>query len=106
MTALTHLGSVPAQDAGALPRRLRALRRRGQAKALLLVAPLLFFLLAVFVVPIGALLTRSVDNSAVGRALPATATALAAWDGESVPDEAIFAALASDLRGAPRDSVA
>ena len=105
-TALTPRILVTAEDAGALPRRLRVLRRRGQVRALLLVAPLLLFLLAIFVVPIGALLTRSVDNSAVGKALPLTAPALAAWDGESVPEEAVFAAFAADLKAAPRDTVA
>ena len=61
--AIAQIGQTPAQDLSALPRRLRSLRRKGQVKALLLIAPLLLFLLAVFVVPIGALLTRGVDNS-------------------------------------------
>ncbi|MDQ0470559.1 ABC transporter permease [Labrys wisconsinensis] len=105
-TAFADIADHPADDSVALPRRLRRLRRRGQAKALLLVAPLLLFLLAVFVVPIGALLTRSVDNSVVRQALPQTAVALAAWDGESVPDEAVYAAFAADLKASPRETVA
>ena len=43
---------------------------RGRCRALLLVAPLMLFLLAIFVLPIGVLLTRSVDNSEVARTLP------------------------------------
>jgi putative spermidine/putrescine transport system permease protein len=62
-------------DGAALARRLRGLRRKGQVKALLLVAPLMLFLLAIFVLPIGMLLTRSVDNSDVSRTLPATVSA-------------------------------
>jgi putative spermidine/putrescine transport system permease protein len=65
--AIADIAGSQAEDRIALPRRLRRLRRKGQVKALLLIAPLLLFLLATFVVPIGALLTRSVDNSAVGR---------------------------------------
>ena len=104
--AIAHIGQPSADDLGALPRRLRSLRRKGQVKALLLIAPLLLFLTATFVVPIGALLTRSVDNSAVGQALPLTTVALAAWDGETVPGEAVYAAFAADLKASPRDTVA
>ena len=103
--AIAQIGQTPAQDLSALPRRLRRSDRKGQVKALLLIAPLLLFLLAVFVVPIGALLTRSVDNSTVGQALPQTALALAAWDGESVPGEAVYAAFAADLKASPRETL-
>src|SRR4051794_19394169 len=104
--AIAHIAQTSADDRIALPRRLRQLRRKGQAKAMLLVAPLLLFLLAIFVVPIGALLTRGVDNSAVSRALPQTAAVLAAWDGESVPDEAVYGAFAGDLKASPRETIA
>jgi putative spermidine/putrescine transport system permease protein len=93
-------------DTAALTRRLRLLRRRSQVKALLLVAPLMLFLLSVFVLPIGILLTRSVDNSDVSRALPTTAAALAAWNGRDAPGEPLFAALAADLKAASREDVA
>src|SRR5690349_9433482 len=79
-------------DVTALARRLSGLRRKGQMRALLLIAPLMIFLMAVFVAPIAVLLTRSVDNSEVSDILPATAVALAAWNGESTPDEAVYAA--------------
>lgn len=93
-------------DGAALARRLRGLRRKGQVRALLLVAPLMLFLVAIFVLPIGMLLTRSVDNSDVSRTLPATVSALAGWDGQSLPGEAVFAAFAADLRAASREDVA
>ncbi len=93
-------------DGAALARRLRGLRRKGQVRALLLVAPLMLFLVAIFVLPIGMLLTRSVDNSDVSRTLPATVSALAGWDGQSVPGEAVFAAFAADLKAASREDVA
>jgi putative spermidine/putrescine transport system permease protein len=97
--------ALPANSA-ALARRLRGVRRMGQTTALLLIAPLFLFLLGIFVVPIGMLLTRSVDNSEVERTLPATAAALADWDGERAPDEHLFAAFASDLKGASKEDVA
>ena len=93
-------------DGAALARRLRGLRRKGQVRALLLVAPLMLFLVAIFVLPIGMLLTRSVDNSDVSRTLPATVSALAGWNGQGVPGEAVFAAFAADLKAASREDVA
>jgi putative spermidine/putrescine transport system permease protein len=95
-----------AVDTAALTRRLRLLKRRGQVKALLLVAPLMLFLLSVLVLPIGLLLTRSVDNSDVLRALPTTAAALATWSGRDAPGEPLFAALAADLKASAREDVA
>jgi putative spermidine/putrescine transport system permease protein len=93
-------------EGAALARRLRDVRRKRQVTALLLVAPLMLLLLAIFVLPIGALLTRAVDNSEVGRTLPATATALDVWNGEGAPGEAVYAAFAADLKAAPRADVA
>ncbi|KGC51809.1 binding--dependent transport system inner membrane component family protein [Burkholderia pseudomallei] len=65
--------------------------------ALLLVAPLAIFLLLVFVVPIGALLTRAVQNPEIATALPRTVAALSNWDRKAAPADAAYAALAADL---------
>ena len=62
---VNQTAALPPQGA-ALARRLRDVRRKRQITALLLVAPLMLLLLAIFVLPIGALLTRAVDNSAGG----------------------------------------
>jgi putative spermidine/putrescine transport system permease protein len=64
------------------------------------VAPLLIFLLAVFVLPIGTFLARAVQEADVPPVLPRTVAALSAWDGAAVPGDAAFAALAEDLREA------
>ncbi len=65
-------------------------------------APLLLFLLAVFVLPIGAFLTRAVQESDVPPVLPRTIAALSGWDGAAAPPEPAFAALVEDLREARR----
>jgi putative spermidine/putrescine transport system permease protein len=65
--------------------------------ALLLVAPLAIFLLLIFVVPIGALLTRAVQNPEIATALPHTGAVLRDWDRRSPPGDAAYAALATDL---------
>ena len=63
-------------------------------------APLLIFLLAVFVLPIGAFLLRAVQEADVPPVLPRTIVALRGWDGAAAPGDAAFAALAEDLRAA------
>ncbi|EFH09815.1 polyamine ABC transporter, permease family protein, partial [Pseudoroseomonas cervicalis ATCC 49957] len=65
-----------------------------------LVAPLLLFLLAVFVLPIGAFLLRAVQEQDVAPVLPRSVAALSAWDGRGLPDAAAHAALIEDLREA------
>ncbi|WP_258180087.1 ABC transporter permease, partial [Burkholderia multivorans] len=65
--------------------------------ALLLIAPLAIFLLLVFVVPIGTLLTRAVQNPEIAAALPNTVAALSKWDRKTPPADAAYAALATDM---------
>ena len=77
----------------------RALRRN-RLKSLALVLPLFAFLLITFLIPIGDMLFRSVENQLVGRVLHRTVAALEDWDpaaGE-LPDEATFAALVADFK--------
>jgi len=76
----------------------RALRRE-KLRALALIAPLLLFVLISFILPIGDMLFRSVENSIVEDTLPGTVRALADWDadGGQLPGEPVFAALADDL---------
>jgi len=64
------------------------------------VAPLLIFLVAVFVLPIGAFLARAVQEADVPPVLPRTVAALSGWDGAAAPGDAAFAALVEDLRAA------
>lgn len=85
--------------ANGVPLKVSLMRtnRRNQIRAFLLVAPLLLFLVIAFVLPILDMLKRSVDNPEVNTQLARTAAMLEDWDGESVPDEAVFEALVQDL---------
>lgn len=65
-----------------------------------LAVPALVFLIVTFVAPIGTLLFKSVDNVEPAQVLTATFPAIAGWNGEGLPDEAVFAAFASDLKRA------
>jgi putative spermidine/putrescine transport system permease protein len=80
-------------------------RLRAGAVSTLLVAPLVLFLLLVFVLPLGGMLVLSVANGEVRAALPAVAEAMEHWNGaaDGLPDEAAHAALAQDLKTAYGD---
>ena len=71
--------------------------------ALLLVLPLLAFIVLSFVVPLGTLLSKSAYQPEVSRVLPRTIETLAQWNGEGLPTEAAYAALAEELRTARAD---
>ncbi len=98
--------AAPLPDAGAIKgagtlkarlHRAEAARRR---HALLLVSPLLLYILVLFVLPIGLMLFRAVYDPDIATVAPRTVAALAGWDGKSIPDEPVYAALADDLREA------
>ncbi|WP_414444505.1 ABC transporter permease [Burkholderia sp. 22PA0106] len=80
--------------------KYRQARRKAALQALLLALPLLVFLLATFIAPIAILLARGVRNPEVPRAMPALTQVLDRWDGQGVPGEPAFAALAAGLKSA------
>jgi putative spermidine/putrescine transport system permease protein len=86
-----------------LKRQLARAEVHRKITALLLIAPLAGFLLFTFLLPIGGMLWRSVDDRDVARVMPRTVAAIGSWSGEGLPEEAAFAALAADLAAASRD---
>lgn len=94
---MTIAPTTSTQSTSALKRELKAAESRKRAMALLLIAPLAIFLLLIFVVPIGALLTRAVQNPEIATALPNTVAALSGWDRKAVPGDAAYTALAADM---------
>ncbi|WP_313074369.1 ABC transporter permease [Melaminivora sp.] len=96
----TTLTLPPGRAAPAdLRQQLRASERRRRLRSIALTLPLLAFLLAVFVVPLAALMIRAVENPEVAGTLSATGSVLADWDGRSAPPEAAYGALVRDLSG-------
>ncbi len=85
---------------------LRRAERRSKLFAFALVAPLLGFLLIVFIFPMAQMMWRSVDNPQIINTLPRTVEALEAWNpsAEELPPEEAYAALNADLaEGLERD---
>jgi putative spermidine/putrescine transport system permease protein len=102
--SVAHAGSPE------LLRTLARVQARRRLMAVALTLPLLVFLLATFLVPIGALLVRAIENPEVVTALPRSSALLSAWDRKTEPSAAIFAAMATDLgslaRGADAGALA
>ena len=92
-------GPVMAADGTPLKRSLARALRRQKGRALLLIAPLLIFVLVTFIIPIGSMLFRSVENDIVANTLPDTVQRLASWDATSgdLPAEGVYEAMYYDL---------
>ncbi len=90
---------VLAADGTPLKRSLGRALRVQKMRALALIAPLLIFVLISFILPIGDMLFRSVENQIVENTLPYTVDELAKWDGESneLPPEPVFRDMYFDL---------
>lgn len=86
-----------AADGTPLKEALARSRQVERRRAFLLVAPLLFFLLVAFILPIGAMIWRSVYNPEVRNFLPETTATLVDWGGQEIPPEAVFAGMAADM---------
>ena len=82
---------------GNLAAQLHRAERRRKLRALALTMPLLVFLLVFFLVPLGSLLVRAVENPEVADVLPRTGQALDDWDRESPPPAAAYAAILADM---------
>ncbi|WP_095101142.1 ABC transporter permease [Pseudomonas sp. Irchel 3A5] len=87
-----------------LKQRLARAERVNRWKAQALIAPLVIFLLLVFLVPIVALLYKSVGNPEVVNALPTTVIEVAKWDGKGLPPEPVYKALSMDLAQTRKNS--
>lgn len=102
MSTATLAPALPGiADPSALRRQLARADRRRKLRAFSLTLPLLIFLMLTFLIPIGALLKRAVENPEVANALPRTVSALGGWNKEGVPSAAAFAAIAQDLSALP-----
>ncbi len=84
-------------DGTPLKRALERAERQRKIAAVGLVAPLLIFLLTVFIWPIAQMMWLSVKNDQIVDALPRTLQELQTWDGQDLPGENVYAALHADM---------
>lgn len=93
-----------AADGTPLRQSLSRSLRRQKLRALFLIAPLLVFVMLTFVVPIGNMLFRSVQNDIVSNIMPHTVAALENWQAETepLPDETAYKAAFFDLFAAAK----
>ena len=99
MSETSQSGPMLSADGVPLKTSLARALRRQKLRALMLIAPLLAFVVITFIVPIGSMLFRSVENQIVSNTLPQTVAILqdAPAEDDSVPDEAMFRVLYFDL---------
>lgn len=90
-------GQLVTADGRLLKDSLKTAERRRKLVAFAFAFPLLLFLIVSFIVPIGQMMWRSVENPTIINTLPNTLTELRNWDGEDLPGEPVFAALAAEL---------
>ncbi|MEM7193808.1 MAG: ABC transporter permease [Pseudomonadota bacterium] len=79
--------------------------RRARLRAIMLVAPPLLFLVFLFVLPIGNMLTRSVDDKLVNNVFPRTISEYEKWDKTSEAPESFFVAFRDDVLAADKFDV-
>ena len=89
-----------------LAAQLGRVERRKRLRALVLTLPLLLFLAVTFLVPLGALLVRAVENPEVAGTLLKTGDALTGWDRKAAPPDAAYSALLADLSAIPETAQA
>ena len=110
MNATASLPLMPMAPEGmagpALAVQLRRVERRKRLRAIALTLPLLIFLAVTFLVPLGALLVRAVENPEVAGTLRKTGDALSGWDRKAAPPDAAYAALLDDLAAIPETAQA
>jgi putative spermidine/putrescine transport system permease protein len=97
MTSSTLTNPSATLVVGSLVAQLQRAERRKRMRALALTLPLLVFLVVFFLVPLGSLLIRAVENPEVADALPRTGVALAEWDRKTSPPAEAYAALLADF---------
>ena len=72
---------IRTSDGELLSVKLKKVERRRRTTAFLLAAPLLFFIVFAYVIPIFQMLGRSIDNVEMNSFLSETHQVMQAWDG-------------------------
>ena len=87
---VTTAGPILTTEGIPLKVSLKKAERRNKIRAILLVAPLLLFILFTFLIPIGDMLLRSVDDSYINTVFPKTFKEYKKWDRQDLPSEELY----------------
>ena len=100
-------GPITTADGIPLKTALARALRREKLKSLGLVAPLFLFIGLTFLLPIGDMLWRGVEDPIVSTYLPRTVEKLNEWDAVSgeLPDEGVYEALVADVKEGAKDKL-
>ena len=99
MASSTSFETQPLLTADGTPLKVSLKRsmRRSKFKAMGLVFPPMLFLLVLFIIPIGNLLTRSVDDQLINFQMPLTFKLIENWDRQTLPEEELYKNVYYDL---------
>ena len=81
-----------------LKEQLAKAERKKKMTAFLLVTPLLLFIIITFVLPIGSMLLRSVENPRMVELMPQLVESLEQWGGEDLPGEETYQILFEEIQ--------
>ncbi len=94
----TTAGPILTTEGIPLKVSLQKAERRNKIRAILLVAPLLLFILFTFLIPIGDMLLRSVDDSYINTVFPKTFKEYKKWDRQDLPSEELYKTMFFEVR--------
>jgi len=94
----TTAGPILTTDGIPLKVSLQKSERKSKLRAFLLVVPLLFFILFTFLIPIGDMLTRSVDDSYINTVFPKTFEKYEKWDRQGLPSEELYETMFFEIK--------
>ena len=94
----TTAGPILTTDGIPLKISLQKSERRNKIRAFLLVTPLLFFILFTFLIPIGDMLLRSVDDSYINTVFPKTFEKYEKWDRQGLPSEELYKTMFFEIK--------
>ena len=99
MEVVINTAQILTTDGIPLKQSLKKAERRNKIRAFLLVFPLLLFIIVTFVMPIGDMLMRSVDDAQINTVFPKTFEEYKKWDREKeeLPPEAVYRTLFEEL---------
>ena len=89
----TTSGPILTSDGIPLKVSLKKAERINKIRAFLLVLPLLIFILITFLVPIGDMLARSIDDRQINTVFPKTFEVYKKWDRQCLPPEEVYEAM-------------